>query len=60
MSIKAEIIGGNLVITLPVNPVPVNSKTGKTKIVASSHGNQATALLVEGKLVVVGVNAYIK
>jgi hypothetical protein len=59
-NITAEIKGGNLVITVPMNPVPVNSASGKTKVVASTHGNQATALLVEGKPVIIGVNAYIK
>ena len=59
-NITAEIKGGNLVLTIPMNPVPVASKSGKSKVVASTHGNTATALLVEGKPVIVGVNAYIK
>jgi hypothetical protein len=58
MNVKIE--NGNLVITIPVNPTPVLSATGKTKIVASSHGNMATTAVVDGKPVIVGVNAYIK
>lgn len=36
------------------------SKSGKTELVASSHGNQATTAQVDGKPVVIGLNAYIK
>jgi hypothetical protein len=50
---------GELVIRIPMNPVPVSSASGKTRVVASSHGNQPTSAVVEGKPVVVGVNAYI-
>ena len=60
MPITAKIVKGSLVITLPLNDPPVPSKTGKTLIVASSHGNQTTELSVNGKAVTVGVNAYIK
>ncbi len=57
---KAEIVGGNLVITLPLNKQPVPSATGKTRVVASSHGNKETDAKVEGQRVVIGVNAYIR
>ena len=56
---KAEIKDGNLIITLPVNDPPAPSKTGKTLVVASTHGNQATTAAVNGKPVTIGVNAYI-
>lgn len=55
----AEIKDGKLVITLPLNPVPTPSATGKTLVVASSHGNRATTATVDGKPVTIGVNAYI-
>ena len=58
-TMKVEIINGNLVITLPINPHPEPSATGKTLVVASSHGNKATDAKVNGKAVTVGVNAYI-
>jgi hypothetical protein len=58
-SMKVEIINGNLVITLPINPHPEPSATGKTLVVCSSHGNKVTDAKVNGKPVTVGVNAYI-
>jgi hypothetical protein len=56
---NAKIVGNKLVIELPLNLVPVASVTGKTLVVASSHGNKVTEAQVQGKNVVVGVNAYI-
>lgn len=56
---QACIEDGNLIITLPLNAEPVPSKTGKTLIVASSHGSQTTAVVVGGKNLIVGVNAYV-
>ena len=55
----AKIVGNKLVIELPLNPVPVASLSGKTMVVASTHGNKVTEAQVQGKKVVVGVNAYI-
>lgn len=57
---KAEIVGTNLVITIPISQDPQPSASGKTLIVASSGGNKETDCLVQGKPVVVGLNAYIK
>jgi hypothetical protein len=54
----ARIEGNELVIRLPMT-TPTLSPTGKTKSVASSHGNKATEVIVEGQKVIVGVNAYI-
>jgi len=48
----------NLVITLPMEK-PRASSSGKTLIVASSGGNQATTVQIDGKPVKVGVNAFI-
>jgi polysaccharide deacetylase 2 family uncharacterized protein YibQ len=56
---KAEIKNGNLVITIPMNPKSVPSASGKTLVVASSHGNVKTDAEVDGKSVTVGLNAYI-
>ncbi len=56
---KVEIIAGNLVITIPMQ-TPTPSSTGKTLVVASSHGNTVTSATVNGKPVTVGLNAYIK
>lgn len=61
---KAEIKGTDLIITIPVNAGFPNSKSGKTKIVASSNGNITTALQIEHagekKNVTIGLNAYFK
>ena len=56
---KVSIENGELVVRIPVQDPPRPSKTGKTLIVASSNGNVATAATVDGKPVVVGLNAYI-
>jgi hypothetical protein len=56
---KVEIKDGHLIISIPVNEPPVRSKSGKSLIVASTNGNQKTGIIVQGKAVVLGVNAYI-
>lgn len=57
MSVKIE--GNELVIRLPIsNPAPF-SATGKSKVIATTRGNVQTAVLIEGKPVTIGVNAYI-
>jgi len=58
--LKAEIKGKNLIIEIEMNPEPTISASGKTRVVASSHGNQPTTVEVDGKVLVVGINAYIK
>ena len=57
--LSASIEGEYLVIKVPLNPTPVRSATGKTMVVASSHGNKETEVEVQGKPVFVGVNAYV-
>ena len=56
---KAEIVGKNLVIAVPLSE-PTPSASGKTLVVASSHGNKETEAKINGKPVVIGLNAYIK
>jgi hypothetical protein len=58
--IQASVKAGKLVIELPLYKEPRPSATGKTLVVASTHGNIPTAVLVNGKPVIIGVNAYIK
>jgi hypothetical protein len=48
-----------LILKLPMQP-PTPSATGKTLVVASTHGNQPTTVNVDGKILFVGCNAYIK
>lgn len=56
---KVEIKGNELIITVEMQ-TPTPSASGKTLVVASSHGNQVTTAVIDGKPVVVGLNAYIK
>lgn len=55
---ETRIEKGKLIIEIPISPRP--SKTGKTTVIASSAGNQATTAVYDGQPVIVGVNAYIK
>lgn len=57
--LTAAIEGEFLVIRVPLNAKPTLSATGKTLVVASSHGNKQTEVEIDGKPVIVGVNAYI-
>lgn len=56
---NVRIQDGNLVITIPLQ-TPSPSSSGKTLIVATSGGNKPTDAVVDGKQVIVGVNAYVK
>jgi threonine dehydratase len=46
-----------ITIKIPVSKRP--SASGKTTVVASSNGNHATSVIIDGKPLVVGLNAYI-
>jgi len=56
---KAELKNGNLIVTIPTQK-PTPSASGKTLVVASTHGNQPTTVEVDGKVLVIGLNAYVK
>ena len=57
---KCEIKNGVLHVEIAIQDPPKPSASGKTLVVASTHGNQATTAQVDGKPVVIGLNAYIK
>lgn len=57
---EATLENGHLVIRIPVNATPTLSSSGKSLNVASTGGNVTTAILVQGKPLVIGLNAYIK
>jgi len=57
---NAEIKNGKLVITIDIAKPPAPSASGKTLVVASSHGNQPTAVTINGQPVIIGLNAYIR
>lgn len=56
---SAKIDGKVLVLRVPLVEHPGLSKSGKTVVVATTHGNVRTDAQVGGKLVTVGVNAYV-
>lgn len=56
-TVKVE--GDELVIRAKLNKAGERSKSGKTLVVASSHGNYRSDELVNGKPVTIGFNAYV-
>lgn len=59
MAMQVAVEKNQLVIRIDMQE-PTRSASGKTLVVASSHGNQTTKAEVNGHPVTVGVNAYIK
>ena len=55
----ARIEVNKLIVEIELKQSPETSRTGKTLVVASSHGNKTTQAKINGKNVVVGLNAYI-
>jgi len=56
---NVEIKGKQMIITVDMQ-TPAPSASGKTLVVASSHGNQPTTATIDGKPVIIGFNAYIR
>ena len=50
--------GDTLVIRVPIQKA-TPSASGKTLVIASTRGNQKSALQIDGKDIYVGVNAYV-
>ncbi len=59
MALKAEIKDNKLFIEIDLEK-PTPSTSGKTLVVASTRGNTVTSAEVDGKPLIVGLNAYIK
>jgi len=57
MEVKIE--GGKLIITIELQK-PTPSASGKTFVVATTHGNIPTECVIDGKPVIIGLNAYIR
>lgn len=57
---NAAIKDGMLIINIPVQtPAPL-SKSRKSRVIASTNGNvKLPSLIVDGKTVTIGINAYI-
>lgn len=56
---KTEIRDGKLLIEIDLQ-TPTPSASGKNLLVASTHGSTTTTAVVDGKPVVVSLNAYVK
>lgn len=56
---KAELIDGKLIIEIDLQE-PTPSASGKTLVVATSHGNQQTKAMYDGQPITIGLNAYIR
>ncbi len=56
---KVEIKDNKLFIEIDLQE-PTPSSTGKTLVVASTHGNTVTQAMINGKPITIGLNAYIK
>ncbi|MDD5008309.1 MAG: hypothetical protein PHC68_07875 [Syntrophorhabdaceae bacterium] len=56
---NVEIKDNKLFIEIDLE-TPTPSSSGKTLILASTHGNTVTTAEVDGKPVIIGLNAYIK
>ena len=59
MAMKVEIKNNKLHIEIDLEK-PTPSSSGKTLVIASTHGNAVTTATVDGKPVTIGLNAYIK
>jgi hypothetical protein len=59
MALKVEIKNKKLFIEIDLEE-PTPSSSGKTLVVASTHGNTVTTAEVGGKPITIGLNAYIK
>jgi hypothetical protein len=59
MAMTVEIRDNKLCIEIDLEK-PKPSVSGKTMVVASTRGNTVTAAEVDGRPVIIGLNAYIK
>ncbi len=59
MAVKVEQKENKLYIEIDLEK-PTRSTSGKTLVVASTRGNVVTDVMVDGKPVTIGINAYIK
>jgi hypothetical protein len=57
MEVKIE--NGKLIVSIELQE-PTPSASGKTLVVATTHGNMVTQCMIDGTNVVIGLNAYIK
>lgn len=56
---KIEIVGGNIIITAPIDTAPKTSKTGKSLLLVNTGGFFKPGLTYEGKPVSLSLNVII-
>ncbi len=56
---KVKIENKQLVITIPLT-APTESKSGKSLLVATTHGAVATGVMIQDRPVIVSLNAYLR
>lgn len=54
----AEVKGNSLVITIPFDKVGKESGSKKSMVHASTNGNVVSSVMINGKPLTIGVNAY--
>ncbi len=61
MQVSIEGKNGSKVLRIEI-PLqrPTPSASGKTMVIATTHGNVQTSAVIDGKPVIVGMNAYIR
>lgn len=59
MAVIAKIEGTKLIITADLE-TPTPSASGKTMVIASTRGNKETDVMIEGKPLIIGLNAYFR
>lgn len=59
-TVKLENESGIQVLTIKIPIQKRPSASGKTTVVASTNGNHATGIVIDGKPVILGLNAYLK
>jgi hypothetical protein len=57
--LEAKLVGGKLVLTVTADTDPQPSKSGKSNVVASTHGFVATSIIIKGKPVRISLNCII-
>ena len=60
LDVKVDEAKGTMTIVLSMNAQPAPSASGKTLVVASTHGNQTVPAKIGDQNITIGVNAYIK
>ncbi len=58
--VKKEMQGSVEMLTISIPMTKRPSQSGKTTVIASTNGNHASSVIVDGKPVIIGLNAYIK